>query len=195
MKYERGNRKYGRRQDPSADLRMTTRSVFSKTMARRVPPSLKLWRGEAGQAPVKRLITDVTGQALIEAVAALGVIIVGVFGALAFLSSSLGLNRLVTDHYVATYLASGLLESYKNCLDGTGWNYDNCKEMALADVNNLAQRGMVNNTAFNFDFDDPECFSSSYPEENKLFICATVSWEEKGSPYTVALEDHFYKWR
>jgi hypothetical protein len=58
-----------------------------------------------------------SGQILIEAIVAIGVLTVGFAGILSLLSQTLGLNRVVTDNYIATYLAAEGIEVIKNLID------------------------------------------------------------------------------
>ncbi len=54
---------------------------------------------------------------LIEAVVALSVLTIGFLGMFALLSESLGLNRVISDNYIATYLAGEGIEVVKNIID------------------------------------------------------------------------------
>ena len=58
-----------------------------------------------------------TGQILIEAIIALSALTIGFLGILALLSSSLSLNRVISDNYTATYLAAEGIEVVKNAID------------------------------------------------------------------------------
>ncbi|MBI2035132.1 MAG: hypothetical protein HYT12_00410 [Candidatus Liptonbacteria bacterium] len=67
------------------------------------------------------------GQLLIEAMVAISIIVVGLFGILELLSSSLGLNKVIAGQYKAAYLASEGVEVVKNIVDenmaaGRPWN-------------------------------------------------------------------------
>jgi hypothetical protein len=62
-------------------------------------------------------IQDKKGQMLIEAVIALSVLTVGFLGMFALLSESLGLNRVISDNYIGTYLAGEGIEVVKNIID------------------------------------------------------------------------------
>jgi hypothetical protein len=62
-------------------------------------------------------LQDKKGQMLVEAVVALSVLTVGFLGMFALLSQSLGLNRLISDNYVGTYLAGEGIEVVKNIID------------------------------------------------------------------------------
>jgi hypothetical protein len=139
-----------------------------------------------------RWMRDSRGQALIEAIAAIGIIVVGILGTFSFLSTSIGLNRIVTGEYAGTYLAAAYLEGYKNCLDTEGWNKRvNCLDSTLAEV---GENVSLNGTDFIISYSDGSC-ESSVISETRVDICATVKWQEKDRNYSVNAEDHFYNWR
>jgi Tfp pilus assembly protein PilV len=62
-------------------------------------------------------IKNKSGQILIETMVALGMVVIGVLGLLSLLSSSIGINKVVSDQYVASYLASEGIEIVKNIID------------------------------------------------------------------------------
>lgn len=57
------------------------------------------------------------GQALIEVLMALSILTLGFFGIFSLLANSVGLDRLVSDTYRATYLAAEGVEIVKNLID------------------------------------------------------------------------------
>ena len=139
-------------------------------------------------------IKTTDGQALIEAITSIGIIIVGVFGALAFLSSSISLNRIVTNQYTATYLAAALIEDVRNCIDVNGWNSRNsCFNIAESNLKTdlLGGKSEINNTKFNYNV-----YDCDIDDNDVIGACANVGWTEKGEKdYNVNLEDRFYNWR
>ena len=60
---------------------------------------------------------DKRGEALIEALIAITVIVVGLLGMYSLLSRSLSLTRVVTDRYIAANLAAEGIEVVKNLID------------------------------------------------------------------------------
>ena len=139
-----------------------------------------------------KLLIKKEGQALIEAIAAIGIIVAGVLGALYFLSSSIGLNRVVTAEYAGTYIAADYIESYKNCLDTEGWNHWNsCFDIAKEGI----KVDDVNGNNFTLVYNGNNSNCSKDLEDSMIRVCATVSWKEKGNDFSVSLEDHFYNWR
>ncbi|MFA5173463.1 MAG: hypothetical protein WC435_03655 [Candidatus Paceibacterota bacterium] len=137
-------------------------------------------------------LKDSRGQALIEAIASIGIVVVGILGTFAFLSTSIGLNRIVTGEYAGTYLAAAYLEGYKNCLDTEGWDKRaNCLDSTLSEIGGNVS---LNKTDFSISYDDDSCESSTI-SESRVDICATVKWREKDDNFSINAEDHFYNWR
>ena len=70
------------------------------------------------------------GQLLIEAMVAVSVVTVGLLGVFSILSQSMGLNKVASDQYTASYLAAVGIEVVKNIIDtnvyqgstSTPWN-------------------------------------------------------------------------
>jgi len=58
-----------------------------------------------------------SAQLLVEAMVAITIILVGLLGVISLLSSSLGLNKVVTDQYVGVYLASEGIEVIRGIVD------------------------------------------------------------------------------
>ncbi len=125
------------------------------------------------------------GQALIESIVAMGIIVTGVLGAFSFFSSSISLNRLVTNQYAATYKAASIIELYKHCIDVKGCKSD-CFSEALGE-----KQEKINGTNFTKSLivDDTNFESKGYK-----IVKVNVEWQEKGV-WNVNLEDRFYKWR
>ncbi|MFH1246448.1 MAG: hypothetical protein V1489_01570 [Candidatus Liptonbacteria bacterium] len=65
----------------------------------------------------KYLVSERNGQALIESLIAVTVLVVGFLGIFNLLSQSLGLYRVTTENYAATYLAAEGIELAKNVID------------------------------------------------------------------------------
>lgn len=62
-------------------------------------------------------ICNCSGQLLIEALVSISIILVGLVGILNLLANSMRLNRIVSDQYTATYLASEGIEVIRNIVD------------------------------------------------------------------------------
>ena len=83
---------------------------------------------EKGQAPSPKQVLGkqerkafdtclVRGQAMVEAMVAMSVIVVGLLGAFVLSSNSIGLNRTAADRYIAVNLAGEGIELVKNIID------------------------------------------------------------------------------
>ncbi|MEK9180553.1 MAG: GxxExxY protein [Patescibacteria group bacterium] len=93
----------------------------------------------------------VHGQALIEALVAASVLVVGFLGMFALLTRSLFLNRIVSDSYIGNYLAAEGIEVIKNIIDTNA-------------LNNRSFDAGINN-----------CFSSACSYEVQYFTCASAA--------------------
>ncbi len=58
-----------------------------------------------------------SGQVLVETMVALTMVTIGLLGILSLLSYSIGLNKVVSDQYVASYIAAEGIEIVKNIID------------------------------------------------------------------------------
>jgi hypothetical protein len=153
---------------------------------------------------------------LVEALVAMGILVVAVFAVYSLLTRSTSLNRVVSQQYVATYLASEGLELVKNITDsnlmrcGLAWNYgatDGTYEVAYDDMT-LFRSASGNKLRI-----DPQsgfyqyAVGSSTPYSRTVIIetiaadkeiraTSVVEWRGRGGVESeVRLEDHFFKWR
>ncbi|HPW34437.1 MAG TPA: prepilin-type N-terminal cleavage/methylation domain-containing protein [Candidatus Paceibacterota bacterium] len=62
-------------------------------------------------------IKNQKGQILVEVMVALAMVVIGLLGLLNLLSSSIGMNKVIADQYIASYLASEGIEIIKNIVD------------------------------------------------------------------------------
>jgi len=60
------------------------------------------------------------GQALLESIVAISVLVVGLLATISLLNRSLGISRVVSDNLTATYLAAEGVEIVKNIIDTNG---------------------------------------------------------------------------
>lgn len=152
---------------------------------------------------------------LVEAMVALGALVVGFLGILALLNQSLGVNRVVADNYAATYLAAEGIEVVKNIIDanvlsGRPWNQgfaDGDYEVAYAS----AALAPSANRLLRF---DPATGRYSYEAPassretpfrrriqirlvgaDEMQVNSIVSWQSRGGSFNVNLENHFMNWR
>jgi hypothetical protein len=59
-----------------------------------------------------------SGQTIVESMVAISLLIIGFLGMIILINRSIGINRVVTDNYTATYLAAEGIEVTKNLIDG-----------------------------------------------------------------------------
>jgi hypothetical protein len=161
-----------------------------------------------------------SGQILIETMVALTMVTIGLLGMLNLLSSSIGLNKVVSDQYVASYLASEGIEIVKNIIDNNvavpdSYNIGLSTEgNYLVDYNSDAlltyddkalwfDGGGTMKYTYNPIFNAnasltpfKRVINISYEGEDLMLVKSTVTWTTRGGGnFNVALEDHFYNWR
>jgi Tfp pilus assembly protein PilV len=156
---------------------------------------------------------DRNGQALVESIVALSVLTVGLLGIITLLSQSLGLNRSVSENYVASYLSAEAIEVVKNIIDmnqiqGRAWNdgldngtyeviYDGTSLMANQDrflryepATNLYGYSGSQQTPFK------RTVTITRVSGEELRVVARTTWTTRGAgSFEIILEDHFFKWR
>ena len=163
----------------------------------------------------------VRGQLLIEALIAISLIVIGLLGIFALLSQSLGLRRVVSEQYVATYLASEGVEVIKNMIDSNhvkilqgqaiAWNagltpannstyeIDHNDTILQADTDRLLKYNPVTGlygytSGENSIFERQITLNCSSPC-NEITVNSRVSWITRGGgSFSVDVEDHFYDW-
>lgn len=163
------------------------------------------------------------GYLLIESMVAVTVIIVGLLGIFALLSRSLSLNRVISDRYVASYLAAEGIEIIKNLIDnnvlvGDAWNKnlnegnyqfdysatilpvacgDACNKMFYWDeaqkIYSLISTGKKTNFVRRVSI-KPIADQSGLVQS--IQVNSVVDWVTRGGAnFSVNLEDHFYNYR
>ncbi|MBI3638521.1 hypothetical protein HY227_02150 [Candidatus Wolfebacteria bacterium] len=163
------------------------------------------------------------GYFLIEAIVAISVIVVGILGTLGLISRSLSLNRVASDQFIASYLASEGVEVTKNILDS---NYINSVVGGDKAWNSGFDSGCYN-VNYNSQTMNPsscDCKSSDVLKlddvtgiygysagkdtrfcriikienlsEKEIRVNSVVEWTTRGGgSFSVNLEDHFFDWR
>jgi len=165
-----------------------------------------------------------SGQLLIEAMIAVGVVTIGLLGVFSLLSQSMGLNKVASDEYVGAYLASEGIEVTKNIIDtnsyggGAAWNsgvgdgtyalqYDSMV-LSSSDINAPLKFDKVTGT-YNYTTGVNTNFKRTIkitslrinPADplkmpNELQVESIVDWNDRGGvAHEVHLEDHFMNWR
>jgi len=157
-----------------------------------------------------------SGQFLVEAMVALGLITVGLLGMLELLSSSLSLNRVTADQYTGAYIASEGIEIIKNLIDvnviaGAPWNTGFMNGSFEADYTYLSlpltaygSGRFINLDATTGAYSYAAGTPTSYKRRidvaliggNEIQVNSLVTWSSRGgASFSVNLEDHFYNWR
>jgi hypothetical protein len=166
-----------------------------------------------------------SGQILVETMVALTMVTIGLLGLLNLLSSSIGLNKVVSDQYVASYLAAEGIEIVKNIIDnniaenqafnaglavGTYEVDYNSDQLISASPNSLKYLKFDggNGGSFKYTYNP---LGTDYQTTNftrmitthqgalgsdELVVQSKVGWVTRGGgELDVVLEDHFYNWR
>jgi len=159
------------------------------------------------------------GQLLVEAMVAISIIVSGLLGVMILLSSSLGLNKVVSEQYIAIYLASEGIEVVRNIVDTnvkTGgflaWNNGvlNCSAGCVISYDDLSLSGDLSLNPVRF---DGNYYNHTVGEDTNfnrvvtvkdvdssgndiLEVTSGVSWVGRsGGEFSVTLVDYFYNWR
>ncbi len=158
-----------------------------------------------------------SGQLMIESMIAMSILVVAIFSIFAFISRSISLNRVVSDQYVASYLAAEGIEIVRNIIDTNlmpphcrAWNsglalfeaeaeYDSPALLPVSgeplkfdDASGLYGYGSGEKTRF---YRTLELENIGNPI-SELRVNSLVKWTGRGnSKNQVNIEDHFYNWR
>lgn len=158
------------------------------------------------------------GQVLVEAIIALSVLLVGFLSLISLLNNSLGLSRVITENYIATYLASEGIEYVKNVIDtnilnpGRAWNqglnnnlyelrYNIGGNFQLIPINSTSSLSNLkfdsNNKVYNYSTGQDTPFKRYIQIQNKsqneIVVNSVVFWKSGGGGnFEVNLEDHFF---
>ncbi len=162
-----------------------------------------------------RIIFEKRGEALIEALIAITIIVVGLLGMYSLLSRSVSLTRVVTDRYVAANLASEGMEVVKNIIDTNvlelkPWNQNLASQgdyevsynsLSLSSFSGKAllynsKKGLYSYEAGGMptNFIRKITLEPKGPEE--IQVNSRVSWLSRGGAvFEINLEDHFFNSR
>lgn len=154
-----------------------------------------------------------SGQAIVEAIIAISILVMGLLGIFTLLSRSLSLNRVVTDQSTATHLAAEGIELVKNLIDanvmqGRPWNlglapgdYEmDFNDSALAPNQNRKLNFDVSSGEYSYDAGSQTNFQRvitiAQPTPEEIKVNSLLKWVTRGSgEFEVNLEDHFFNWR
>ncbi|RJP45622.1 hypothetical protein C4587_00525 [Candidatus Parcubacteria bacterium] len=163
---------------------------------------------------MKKSEADRRGQFLVEALIALGVLVVGLLGILTLLARSFFLGRVIADNYTATYLAAEGVEVVKNLIDA---NYIQGRPFAsgFSDGDFEVEYGstaLAPNQDQNLLFDaGTNLYGYAGSQATKfrrvirvaligvvadeVQVNSIVSWTTGGGSYLVDVEGRFLNWR
>lgn len=159
----------------------------------------------------------IKGQLLIESIIAISMITVGLLGIFSLLSQSLGLRRVVSERYTATYLAAEAVEIVKNTIDTNyieklPWNQNlSTSGDYELDYNDQPPFSVYlgkllkydsGTGIYSYNFGDETQFKRKvtigYPDgnANRMRVNVLVEWTTRGEgKFSINVEDHFYNWR
>ncbi len=152
-----------------------------------------------------------------ESIVALSVATVGILGVLGLLSRSLGINKDVSQKFIATYLAAEGIEVVKSLVDKDfvdGESFNNTVKSGgyEADFDDDVLSGYADRF-LNFDAatgiysygdGEPTPFKRKITVtaidlngggDDELKVNSSVTWRVRGGTETVDLEEHFFNWR
>lgn len=163
-------------------------------------------------------LNSTKSQIMVETMVALAMVVIGMLGMLGLLSSSIGINRMISDQHIATYLASEGIEVVKNIIDINTINGDPFNN-GVSKCNLGCKFSYGSTSGISVGLDDHIKFDSSTgiysyysgeetpftrvvfvktsdPNPNELIVTSNVKWKTRGNiDEEVVLEDHFINWR
>lgn len=153
------------------------------------------------------------GQAIVEAIIAISILVVGLLGIFSLVSRSLSLNRFVSDQAAAANLAAEGIELVKNLIDANvmqrkPWNqgvgpgdYEiDFNDSALASNQNRKLNFDPGSGEYSYDAGSQTNFQRTItiaqPTPEEIQVNSVLKWLTRGSgEFEVNLEDHFFNWR
>lgn len=154
------------------------------------------------------------GYLLIESIIAITILIIGFLSMLSLLSNSVSLSRVVSDQFVANYLAMEGIEIVENIISGNiiqgnPWNQGletpgdyqvNYNSVELNSYNNSFILFDNDSKLYNYDKGKETPFKRkitiSYPNIYEIKVNSIVSWSgRKGINSEINLENHFFDWK
>ena len=161
------------------------------------------------------------GVVLVEVIVAISIVLTGIVATYTLATRAIGLNRVVAERHIATYLAAEGIEMVKNFIDsnvlaGQPWNRglsDGRYELDYSSANNMFSLVLTGAIVRPLNYDPATghyLFSGSFPATrfrrlitlanlgggNELRVESRVDWETRGgATFAVDLENHFFNWR
>ncbi len=165
-----------------------------------------------------KIIKSESGYLLVEAIVTTSLLIVGLVSVAGLMARSLSLNRVVSDQFIANYLAVEGIELVKNLIEanilaGLPWNSgitDGCREADYKSVNLADCSSSESRQPLLFDYQTgfygynngaSTPFRRSILIENessgdRIKVNSIIKWASRGSvEFSVNLEDYFFNYR
>jgi len=159
-----------------------------------------------------------SGQAMVEAMVALSVVVVGILSVFILTSNSIGLSRVAADRYVAVNLAGEGIELFKNLIDknvmdeNAPWNtgivsgnfeidYNDASLTPLNGEANYLYFSKDGSGYYRYDIQDinkdiatnfRRIIAINIIDSDHIKATSRVLWRSRGSDYDLSVEDHFY---
>jgi len=158
-------------------------------------------------------IQEDRGQLLIESMIGISIAVVGLLGILGLVSRSTSLNRVVSEQFIASYLAAEGIEIVKNLIDANiiqhkPWNKGFSNGSFEADYLSLGLTPNQNrfllfdstNNLYGYQSGTPTSFTRTINIQligsEEIKVNSIVKWKTRGGgQFEVNLEDHFFNWR
>lgn len=162
---------------------------------------------------IKKSKIDNNGYLLIEVMVAISLLTIGLLGILRISSNAIGLNRIVSDQFIANYLAIEGIEVVKNIIDansinGRPWgeglsdgNFEIAYNSLELEYNQQRRIKFDQNTGrYEYQNGTETLFVRTIyiekPSVDEIKVNSVVSWIGRGgSQFEINLEDHFLNWR
>ena len=148
------------------------------------------------------------GYLLIEVMVAVSLLTIGFLGILRLSSNAIGLNKVVSDQFIANYLAMEGIEVVKNIVDAKPWGQGLNNGNFEISYNSLA---LENNDQRYIKFDhnigrynyqagiETPFIRTIYIDilsSNEIKVNSIVSWIGRGgAKFDINLENHFFNWK
>ena len=157
-------------------------------------------------------ISNEKGYLLIEVMIAITILSIGFLGILGLVSSAIGLNRMVSDQFIANYLNMEGIEIVKSLIDanvmqGKPWN----EGFSGGDFEiDYKSAFLENNSSRRISFDSTTGSYGYFGEKQTPFVRtinielmgadqikvkSTIKWTGRGGKFETSLEDYFFNWR
>jgi len=142
---------------------------------------------------IERSFKNGAGFTLIEVVVAVSVLLIGVLGTFTVVQNITFSSRINSSKLTAAYLAQEGLELVRNQRD-TNWLEDMYLQPVSWDNNKVDLMEFINTL--------PTTVLGKFTREidiedrgDYIVVSVTVSWQERGSPYSITAKTELYNWK